>query len=255
MPFLSGDLWTVLRQGLGDELDDAAVAAFLDPLPLGLGAVSELKPTVERAKKALRVVADPLPCTTAKVDAGSFEEASCEAYPYALSLRLTGRRAASLSNVTLRWHYSTRRPGGWALGLLEALDLSALAAKWPAEVLAPGAPIGPTGQGQLGTAEHRVEINPGCTKCLGCGQRRSQRRGFLRRHAGDVDLGPQGFAERRLHRQPTQAQGVHRPGGQCDHGSRQRRQCKARNPQRTILQGNSPQASVRLTPVRPLSAP
>ena len=88
MPFLAGDLWTVLRQGLGDELDDAAVAAFLDPLPIGLGAVSELKPTVERAKKALRVVADPLPCTTAKVDAGSFEEVSCEAYPYALSLRI-----------------------------------------------------------------------------------------------------------------------------------------------------------------------
>lgn len=66
----------------------------------------------------------------------------CE-YQDFMTLRLTGRRAASLSNVTLRWHYSTRRPGGWALGLLEALDLSALAAKWPAEVLAPGAPIGP----------------------------------------------------------------------------------------------------------------
>jgi ribulose kinase len=65
----------------------------------------------------------------------------CE-YQDFMTLRLTGRRVASQSNVSLRWHYSTKRAGGWALGLIEKLDLSALAAKWPAEVLPAGAPIG-----------------------------------------------------------------------------------------------------------------
>ena len=65
----------------------------------------------------------------------------CE-YQDFMNLRLTGRRVASQSNVSLRWHYSTQRPGGWALGILEKLGLSELAAKWPAEVLPPGAVIG-----------------------------------------------------------------------------------------------------------------
>ena len=60
-----------------------------------------------------------------------------------MTLRLTGRRVASQSNVSLRWHYSTHRAGGWAFGLLEKLGLSELADKWPAEILPPGAPIGP----------------------------------------------------------------------------------------------------------------
>ena len=60
-----------------------------------------------------------------------------------MTLRLTGRRVGSLSNASVRWHYSTQRPGGWPLGLLDALDLSELAAKWPAELLPAGAPIGP----------------------------------------------------------------------------------------------------------------
>ena len=66
----------------------------------------------------------------------------CE-YQDFMNLRLTGRRVASLSNVSLRWHYSTKRSGGWPLTLLDRLGLSALAAKWPDEVLAPGAVIGP----------------------------------------------------------------------------------------------------------------
>ncbi len=72
-----------------------------------------------------------------------FERAAtvCE-YQDFLTLRLTGRRVGSLSNASLRWHYSTERPGGWPLGLLDRLELSALAAKWPAELLAPGAPVG-----------------------------------------------------------------------------------------------------------------
>jgi hypothetical protein len=88
LPFLAGDLWTVLRQGLGAEMDDAAIKAILDPLPLGLGSPKELAPAIERARKALRIVAEPLACTKAKVDLGGLEEPSCEAYPLALSLRI-----------------------------------------------------------------------------------------------------------------------------------------------------------------------
>ncbi len=66
----------------------------------------------------------------------------CE-YQDFMTLRLTGRRVGSLSNAALRWHYSTERAGGWPLGLLDKLGLSALAAKWPADVLPPGAPLGP----------------------------------------------------------------------------------------------------------------
>lgn len=66
----------------------------------------------------------------------------CE-YQDFMTLRLTGRRAASLTNITLRWHYSTQRQGGWPLGLLRALGLDALAEKWPSEIVPPGGVIGP----------------------------------------------------------------------------------------------------------------
>ncbi len=59
-----------------------------------------------------------------------------------LTWRLTGRRAASLNNASIRWHYRSDA-GGWPDTLLDALDLSALRAKWPAEVLAPGDVVGP----------------------------------------------------------------------------------------------------------------
>ena len=65
----------------------------------------------------------------------------CE-YQDFFSWRLTGRRVASLNNVSIRWHYRNDA-GGWPDSLLEALDLSALRQKWPAEVLPPGAVIGP----------------------------------------------------------------------------------------------------------------
>ena len=65
----------------------------------------------------------------------------CE-YQDFLTLRLTGRRAASLNNASIRWHYRSDA-GGWPDGLLAALDLGELRAKWPSEVLAPGAIIGP----------------------------------------------------------------------------------------------------------------
>src|SRR5271165_3845335 len=67
-----------------------------------------------------------------------FERAKtvCE-YQDFMNLRLTGRRCASLNNVSIRWHYSKLR-GGPARSLVEKLGLSSLLEKWPPDVLAPG---------------------------------------------------------------------------------------------------------------------
>ena len=65
----------------------------------------------------------------------------CE-YQDFMNLRLTGRRTASLNNAAIRWHYRTGH-GGWPASLVRTLGLEALLDKWPAEVLAPGAVIGP----------------------------------------------------------------------------------------------------------------
>jgi len=71
-----------------------------------------------------------------------FEQAAtiCEYQDY-MSLRLTGRRCASLDNVSMRWHYSTLR-GGYPHSLVAKLDMEALLDKWPADVVAPGEVIG-----------------------------------------------------------------------------------------------------------------
>ena len=88
MPFLAGDLWTVVRQGLPEGADDAAITSVLDPVPFGLTGSAELEPVIARTRKSLRAVADPLACTRAKVDLGTYEEPACDAYPLALSLRI-----------------------------------------------------------------------------------------------------------------------------------------------------------------------
>ena len=88
MPFLAGDLWTVVRQGFTETLDDRAVATMLDHPPLGLAGIPELSPVTARARRSLKVLAEPLPCTDAKVEVGGYEEATCDAYPAALSLRI-----------------------------------------------------------------------------------------------------------------------------------------------------------------------
>jgi sugar (pentulose or hexulose) kinase len=58
------------------------------------------------------------------------------------TLRLTGRRVASLSNLAVRWHYRADA-GGWPLDLLAALGLDELVGKWPAEIARPGEVVGP----------------------------------------------------------------------------------------------------------------
>ena len=71
-----------------------------------------------------------------------FEKAEtvCEFQDY-LNLHLTGKRVASINNVSVRWHY---RPGwgGWARSMVESLGMSELLKKWPAKVLRLGEEIG-----------------------------------------------------------------------------------------------------------------
>src|SRR5690606_18718470 len=71
-------------------------------------------------------------------------DAICEYQDY-LMRRLTGRRVASLTNVSLRWHYRNRE-GGWPLEALRKLGLESLLEKWPQEILAPGGVVGPLTQ-------------------------------------------------------------------------------------------------------------
>jgi ribulokinase len=59
-----------------------------------------------------------------------------------LTWRLTGRWCASLTNLTMRWHYQTGH-GGWPDGLLRALGLEELRDRWPAEIASPGEVLGP----------------------------------------------------------------------------------------------------------------
>ena len=68
----------------------------------------------------------------------------CEYQDY-MMLRLTGERAASLDNVSIRWHYSNDR-GGWPLSLIDKLGIGDLADKWPSRVVPPGEVVGTVGR-------------------------------------------------------------------------------------------------------------
>ncbi|HHY47195.1 MAG TPA: hypothetical protein GX506_07875 [Firmicutes bacterium] len=59
-----------------------------------------------------------------------------------LTYHLTGRFTISRSNAAAKWHYVTPL-GGWPYDLLRNLGLEVLMAKWPAEVLPVGTPLGP----------------------------------------------------------------------------------------------------------------
>jgi len=92
----------------------------------------------------------------------------CE-YQDFINWRLTGRRVASLNNASIRWHYRSDA-GGWPDSLLDVLDLSGLRAKWPAEVLAPGAVIGPLtarAADHLGLAEGVTVVQGGADALIG----------------------------------------------------------------------------------------
>ncbi len=97
-----------------------------------------------------------------------FEKAHtiCE-YQDFMTLRLTGERAASLNNMTLRWHYQTDR-GGLPVTLLDKLGLAALLEKWPQRIVPPGGVIGTLSAraaGELGLST-RVKIAQGGADAL-----------------------------------------------------------------------------------------
>jgi len=86
-----------------------------------------------------------------------------------MNLRLTGRRCASLNNVTIRWHYSTERDG-YPTTLVEMLHLEPLLEKWPSEVLAPGEVVGAlTAEAaeHLGLGQHVKVIQGGADAFIG----------------------------------------------------------------------------------------
>ncbi len=64
----------------------------------------------------------------------------CEYQDY-ITHKLTGEWAASLNNLSLRWHYRSDH-GGWAKSLVEALGMGEILEKWPPRVVAPGQVIG-----------------------------------------------------------------------------------------------------------------
>jgi FGGY-family pentulose kinase len=64
----------------------------------------------------------------------------CEYQDY-MNLRMTGRRAASITNAAIRWHYRSRE-GGYARSLVASLGIPELAEKWPADVLPLGEVVG-----------------------------------------------------------------------------------------------------------------
>ncbi|MCB1445794.1 MAG: carbohydrate kinase [Rhizobiaceae bacterium] len=99
-----------------------------------------------------------------------FEKAHtiCE-YQDFMTLRLTGERAASLNNVTLRWHYQTDR-GGWPITLVEALGLGALREKWPQRIVPPGGVIANLSSGaadELGLSTRVKVVQGGADALIG----------------------------------------------------------------------------------------
>jgi len=71
-----------------------------------------------------------------------YEQATtfCEYQDY-FNYKLTGRRVASINNVSMRWHYDNAN-GGFSQSFLEAIGLEDLLPKLPQEVLPLGAVVG-----------------------------------------------------------------------------------------------------------------
>ena len=67
-------------------------------------------------------------------------ETICEFQDY-LNLHLTGKRVASINNVSVRWHYGPQWDG-WASRMVETLEMPELLKKWPDTVLRLGEEIG-----------------------------------------------------------------------------------------------------------------
>jgi hypothetical protein len=90
MPLLAGDLWSLVRGALPADADDHAIDELLETPPFGLRGVASAAPLIERARRTLKILAEPMACTEAKVDASGLETPACDGYPLALSLRAGG---------------------------------------------------------------------------------------------------------------------------------------------------------------------
>jgi FGGY-family pentulose kinase len=98
-----------------------------------------------------------------------------------LMYRLTGAWTLSLNHVAVKWNYA-RPDGGWPLGLLEAVGLGDLPAKWPKTIVPLGrgdAVLSPTAAGELGLPAGTPVAEGGIDAYLGM-------LGMGATHAGDV---------------------------------------------------------------------
>lgn len=92
----------------------------------------------------------------------------CE-YQDFLMQRLTGRRVASLTNVSMRWHYR-HGEDGWPDTLLAALGMQELRRKWPDEVVAAGsvvAPLTDKAASHLGLGKETLVVQGGADAFIG----------------------------------------------------------------------------------------
>jgi FGGY-family pentulose kinase len=96
------------------------------------------------------------------------------------TLRLTGRMTASLNNATAKWNY-VRPLGGWPADFLQAARAEALAAKWPADVLPVGRPVG--------------KLQPAVAKAVGLSPDTLVAQGGIDAYAGEIALGAVGAGD------------------------------------------------------------
>jgi len=92
----------------------------------------------------------------------------CEMQDY-INYRLTGEYVGSISNVTIRWYYDSRR-GGWPRDFYARIGLDDLVDKFPGSVLMHGEPIRtlhPNAAEETGLSKDTVVVQGGADAFLG----------------------------------------------------------------------------------------
>lgn len=93
----------------------------------------------------------------------------CE-YQDFMNYHLTKCMCASANNISVRWHYDSRREGGWPVSLLEKLNLQDLVNKWPQKIVLPGAQVGkltPDAASHLGLHDDVIVAQGGADAFIG----------------------------------------------------------------------------------------
>jgi hypothetical protein len=109
--FLAGELWTLARSGLDKGAGDDAVRAILTPVPALYDGIAELEPVAEKAREALVLLAEGLPCTSARGTPEAFLRPRCDSYAAAMALRTADslpalprlKRSAGDSSTCTAW--------------------------------------------------------------------------------------------------------------------------------------------------------